>query len=492
MRVSMLIMTIFAIVVAVLSFFLCELVATGAIEKLYLSEQSRAERELSYARELQGYVNENKLSSDDVKELASWAQNNKYLYIMVHKDDQLLFESGMYDKPDNKNDADATDPDGTQPDGGENDTGDPDDPSTQKPDGEGTHGGSSEDNDNSIGSGITVDLPTREELMAYAREKEAYLITMSDASVLVSMADYTEYLYYDLINIISLAISVIVLVVIILIYSNGVTNRIYRLAEDVTVVADGDMGHPIRRDGEDELGRLSRDVENMRSRMLENLANERAAMDANAELVTSISHDIRTPLTVLLGYLDIMKNKSTDEELSEYISASEKTALRLKKLSDDMFNYFLLFGGGAAEVSIEEYDAHTLLEQMLSEHILLMREQEYNVTLAFDEALSSGVALAVRTDANMLMRIIENLTSNVMKYADKTTPVSISVLIEQGKLMLTIRNGISSELDNVESNGIGLKTCRKLADILGVEFEVSENGSEFLATIAMPIYRREE
>ena len=516
MRLSMLIVTIFAIVVAVLSFFLCEVIATGTVNRLYLSEESRTERELDYARELQKYVNDNKLSSDDVKKLADWAKDNKYLYIMVHKDDQLLFESGMYEEPEkDENDPNApTDPDnptdtgnpdteGTgNPGGAENPDGTggaTDSGGTENPDGtDGTtdaeegKGEDKNDGSDSIGSGITVNLPSREELMEYAREKEAYLITMSDASVLVSMADYIEYFYYDVINIASLVVAVIVLVVIILLYSHGITNRIYNLAKDVTVVADGDMEHPIRRDGEDEIGRLSRDVENMRSKMLENLANERAAMDANAELVTSMSHDIRTPLTVLLGYLDIMKDKSSYEEIREYIAASEKTALRLKKLSDDMFNYFLLFGGGAAEVNIEEYDAYTLFEQMLSEHVLLMREQEYNVLLTMDGELSSCGALTVKTDANKLMRIIENVVSNIMKYADKSAPVSIFARLEQGKLRLTFHNFISAELDDVESSGIGLKTCHKLSEAIGVGFETVEEGNEFSATITMLIYNRED
>ena len=121
-------------------------------------------------------------------------------------------------------------------------------------------------------------------------------------------------------------------------------------------------------------------------------------MDANAELVTSMSHDIRTPLTVLLGYLNVMKLRAPDEEMMSYINASEKTALRLKKLSDDMFSYFLLFGGGATEVDMQEYDAYTLFDQMLSEHVLLLREQGYNVELDIADIL---------TDTKILMQTQE-------------------------------------------------------------------------------------
>ena len=91
--------------------------------------------------------------------------------------------------------------------------------------------------------------------------------------------------------------------------------------------------------------------------MLENLEKEHAALEANKELITAMSHDIRTPLTVLLGYIDIMKlNAPEGDDMRQYIEASERTALRLKKMSDDMFGYFLVYGGGI-EVEVEECDA---------------------------------------------------------------------------------------------------------------------------------------
>ena len=329
-------------------------------------------------------------------------------------------------------------------------------------------------------------MPSREELMKYAREKGAHLIAVSDGSVLVSMADFSEYFYYDLTNIAAMISAVIVLLVVVLLYSHGVTRRISLIAKDVSLVAEGDMDHRIESDGKDELGRLSRDVESMRSAMLENVKKEREAMDANAELVTSMSHDIRTPLTVLLGYLDIMKlHSADDEEMTSYIKASEKTALRLKKMSDDMFNYFLLFGGGAAEVDIQEYNAHTLFDQMLSEHVLLLREQGYDVIIDLDGV--GGARPTVCTDANLLKRIIENVISNVLKYADATRPIFLHGAVEGDKLCLCVTNSIPHDPTDAESNGIGLKTCRKLASGMGAEIVTRENDDTYTFVLTMPI-----
>ncbi len=519
MRIAMLAATFVAVVFAILTYVTVELSATAYIQKKYLSEENKLAREREYAADLQSYVDRNGLSSVDVAELASWAQDNRYLYVMIHKDDKLLFETGKYEpppKPDDedvtdKNDptgpdgpdggtTDGTDPDGTNPgdettpgvtdpDGGENN---PDGPTGDGTDGNGgsnsetdpEDGKDPDDENSSIGSGITVNMPSREELMKYAQEKGAHLISTSDGSILVSMADFSEYLYYDLTNIAAIILAVIVLVIVVLLYSHSVSRRISRIANDVAVVAEGDMDHTIRPDGMDEIGRLSRDVESMRTAMLENVAKERELMDANAELVTSMSHDIRTPLTVLLGYLNVMKLHSPDEEMTSYINASEKTALRLKKMSDDMFNYFLLFGGGAADVELAEYDAHTLFDQMLSEHVLLMREQGYEVEL--DIVGIAGNKVTVTTDANLLKRIIENVIQNILKYADKGHPVLFSAKKNGERLDLSIVNTVLVRPNAAESNHIGLKTCRKLSSLIGAEFTTEESDGKFISRLEMP------
>ena len=223
----------------------------------------------------------------------------------------------------------------------------------------------------------------------------------------------------------------------------------------------------------------------MRSTMLENVKKEREAMDANAELVTSMSHDIRTPLTVLLGYLDIMKLHAPSEEMMSYINASEKTALRLKKLSDDMFSYFLLFGGGAAEVDMQEYDASTLVDQMLSEHVLLLTEQGYTVEM--NMAYMTHDDLVVRTDANLLKRIVENLMSNILKYADRERPITLSGRVEDGTLVVTVENFIPAEINDADSNKIGLKTCVKLAKLMDASLTAGESDGKFTVHLRMPV-----
>ena len=483
LKLSLLYSLMLGICLALVAFFLFRIISYSVIQNRYLSEESKKQRENSYVADLQEYADEKKISHSDVDLLGKWAKGQKYLYVLIYKDDQLLFDSGSYKEPENKpadelpGEGDGTEQDAPSDVPDENESVDPDAPAEE---------GEEKDPENDFpDSGITIDYPSREDLLKYAAENDSHLITLSDANVLVSMADYTEYFYYDIFNITSVILAMSVLILVVMLHFRRVTVRILKLAEDVNAVAEGDMDRHIHQDGRDELGKLCSNVEMMRSNIVTNLAKERAALDSNAELITSMSHDLRTPLTVLLGYIDVMKSHSTDGVMKEYLDASESTAMRLKKLSDDLFNYFLVFGGDISSIKLESYDCPMLLEQLLSEHVLLLREMGYTVNFSLDEGAADLVGYTVNTDAPQLMRVIDNLFSNIGKYADKTAPVSILIEIKGGKCQLLFTNKVKSDLENAKSNGIGIKTCEKLCSAIRADFSVERERDTFVARLGL-------
>ena len=552
---------LFAIGVALALFFLSNFLFNRYIEREYLSDEKREQRATAYKEDLQKFVTEHALSCEDTKEISKWAQGYKYLYVLIYKDDKLLFESGRYEEEkepemgENKENEDNK-PDDSVENGSENtdgetdketgddtdkDTGtdndtetDPDkdteaepaDPSVDngtdtdgKDDSQGGtetegDGSSADGEENTEGntssggttappkgdsteqtkpddrypsSGITVRTPTRDELIAEAVAGGSYPIVASDGVLLASMVDYTEYLYYDIFNIISMFIAVIAFILVMWFYFFEITKRITRLGREVTAIADGDMGRSITAEGEDEITRLCTDVEYMRSSMLENIEKERAALEANRELITAMSHDIRTPLTVLLGYLDIMKLNSPEGDMQQYIDASERTALRLKKMSDDMFNYFLVYGGGI-EVSIQECDAGTLIDQMLTGHVFLLREQGYTIDFNFESEDNSFLSnTIVVTDPPQLMRIVENIFSNVMKYADKEKTVTVYVGRNTDEMQIKVSNYIRSNPDEAQKNGIGMRSCMKLANAMDIIFASREIDGVYVTEMSVPI-----
>ena len=477
---------LFSLCLAVSCAFLTNTIFKNWIENKYNSEESRKERYEEYVADLQSFVDKNKLSSHDTSEILRWVSENRNIHLFIYKNDVLFFDSSLM-KPNGPPASDGTDSGTDESEGvGEEEDGVLDTEGTKpKDDGEEKD---KENENGSVGGGLTIQYPTREEIIAAAKNNGQMPLEMSDGSLLVSIADFTEYIYYDAANIVTIAVGVTVLTIFLMLYFQNILSKISGLAKDVTKVYEVDMNTPIRtRKGDNELAQLTRNVEQMRSSMMLSLEKEKEAISANTELITSMSHDIRTPLTVLLGYLDIMKESTDDANMQEYLKASEVTAMRLKDLSDDMFRYFLVFGGKSIEADLVEYNAKTLIDQLLSEHILLLRERGYSVV--FESGLKDDDT-RVLTDAPKIMRVVDNIFSNIYKYADVNCDITIKTEIKDKYLSVCVLNKISKSRDGAESNGVGLKTCKRLCEALSARFEYtaeSESEGEFSVRIDLPI-----
>ena len=454
-------MFFFSVLIGIGVYVSLHAISIAYIDTVYISEENKKAREETYLEDLQDFIKDNGVSLKDTSQISEWVRENKYVYLLISKEGEIFFTS---DDATDEDENDVTPPDG------EIDAESPDD------------GEEKEENGN---GGVTVKYPSREELLEYAKANEMHLIDFSDGPAAASFAEFTEYLYYDVANIATIVIAFAILLLIMLLYIRRVTGRILELGEDVNAVAAGDTSSVIAVNGKDEIATLAANVENMRSSMVENYEKEKAALNANSELITSMSHDIRTPLTVLLGYLDIMQvTAEGDEQMQAYIKAAESTALRLKRLSDDMFGYLLVFGNSNAQLELEAYNADTLIGQMLSEHILLIGESGYNIdTSGIDHASLAGKTVV--TDPQSLVRIFDNAFSNLYKYADREKPIEISISAEACKIIIKISNYIRHDGEKVESNGIGLRTCKKLAEQLNADFEFGGDENLYFVKLSL-------
>ena len=172
--------------------------------------------------------------------------------------------------------------------------------------------------------------------------------------------------------------------------------------------------------------------------------------------------------------------------MQSYISATESTALRLKQLSDDMFKYSLAFGDTKKSVKLENYDFITLTEQLFSEHFLLMNENGYDIRATHSgEEIVEGTT--VYTDAPNLMRIVDNVFSNLRKYADPSYPITFDMNLKGDVMTLECRNKILKDTEGAESNGIGLKTCVRLGSLVGKKFEYKNDGEFFACRLVLEV-----
>lgn len=309
-------------------------------------------------------------------------------------------------------------------------------------------------------------------------------VNFTDGGFSVVVYETSETVLYELVKVTAIIVGALIFLLIVLIYDQQVTHSIQTLSRQVRQVSQGDLDKKILSRRRDEIGQLALDVDTMRLSIIEKLQREEAAWQANSNLITAISHDVRTPLTALMGYLELLDDEEiSPEERQAYLEICKNHAHRLKGLTDELFGFFLVFGKPAPDLHLEEFEVNMLLEQILLEKELELSQLGFEITTEHEPVTGK-----LRVDLGHFRRVFDNLFSNVRKYADPAQSVRISQSMEEGKLRVQIINAIREEEKRVESNKIGLQTCQKLITTMGGEFRKKQTVREFSVEILLPLY----
>lgn len=219
-----------------------------------------------------------------------------------------------------------------------------------------------------------------------------------------------------------------------------------------------------------------------------------------AELITNVSHDIKTPLTSIVNYVDLLsKEELQNERAEEYVSVLTRQSQRLKKLTDDLVEASKASTGNIA-VHNEPVDLNVLLSQAAGEFSDRMAKKALEPVLT--TAAEQPKALA---DGQLLWRVFSNLLTNIVKYAMPGTRVYLTTAVHDQLAQITFRN-ISNEPLNMsgdelterfvrgdrsrtdgEGSGLGLSIAQSLIELQGGQFEVTTDGDLFKATILFSI-----
>lgn len=288
-----------------------------------------------------------------------------------------------------------------------------------------------------------------------------FTLQFADGEYRVAVCDYSEAWLYSYVSFGALVLGLVIYSFIAFGFTRRLTRRVTRLSEAV-----GAAG-----------------VNTMRDTILERTRNEQTAWQANSDLITALSHDIRNPLTSLIGYLDLLEmgQDRLPEDLRSYVLASRDKAYQLKDLTGEMFRYFLVFSRGEQETHPEPYDAQILCAQLLGECAAELRSRGFDVNL-----LLLTTPCTVTTDVQMLKRVTDNLLSNIEKYADPAARLTILAECEGERLHVCFANRARRELARVESNHIGLRTCEAILQLLGGQFFTHRTGDDFSAEFVLP------
>ena len=155
--------------------------------------------------------------------------------------------------------------------------------------------------------------------------------------------------------------------------------------------------------------------------------------------------------------------------------------MELKDLTDQLFRYFLVYGKAELDMERERFDARVLFEQMLGEMEFDLTDAGFSM-----QRIDFEGECFVTVDPLYLKRVLDNLLSNIRKYADPTKPVVALSELRDGSLTLTVSNAIAPTQTRKESTKIGLRTCEKIMTSLGGSFTVTNDGEHFAAEMTLP------
>ena len=255
-----------------------------------------------------------------------------------------------------------------------------------------------------------------------------------------------------------------------------------KVRSKVLVMAEGDLEQRITVRGKDEISSLAGELDMLRLTLKENIESERRSHEANQELIRAMSHDLRTPLTSLNGYLEILsRSKGNAEKYPEYIKRCLKKTEEIRSMSDKMFEYALVFDG---QESVEKQSLPTdFLQEELREQTEYLKTQGFAGNICWNE---EGVPGYLYGNAFLLKRLCGNLFSNILRYGDISKPVEIDGDVEMGGFKVRICNGIASMPESLGS-GVGLKSAERIAALHDGSLEWREEEGKFAVTFWLPL-----
>ena len=281
------------------------------------------------------------------------------------------------------------------------------------------------------------------------------------------------------------------------------TKEIMRIQEALEAISEGALDTTLNvNEFHGQQKKVAEAVNHIRQGLMssvnESLKNEKL----KADLITNVSHDIKTPLTSIVNYVDLLKRENLDNENAKYyIHVLEDKSQRLKQLTEDLVETSKITSGNV-KLNMQKLDLVELLYQTGGE--FNERFEARNLTIV---TKIPSEQIFIYADGRQLYRSIENLYTNAAKYALENTRVYVELEKADKKAIFTIKNVSKNELDIVsdgnvdlterfvrgersrttEGSGLGLSIAKNLTHLMGGKFEIKVDGDLFIATITYNI-----
>ena len=227
--------------------------------------------------------------------------------------------------------------------------------------------------------------------------------------------------------------------------------QLRHVIEELHYIADGHFDHRIPFVVKTDLQKVIDSINALVDSTVASMEEERQIEQSKDDLITNVSHDIRTPLTSIIGYLGLLKSSELNEDQAKYIKIAYDKALQMKALAEDLFEYTTLRSSTNNKLVLAPLHVNSMLEQVAAGFELEAKKK--NITF---NVVTRPRDLVIDADAKMIVRMLNNLISNALKYGHGATEINL------------IANKVNNKFVElrVENNGeqIPKKSLQKIFD----------------------------
>ncbi len=373
---------------------------------------------------LQEYIQEGALTPYDKELLSKWVKKKDVVYLEIYRDNRLLYASGS-----------------------------------------------------------PMDMALEDLVSPYYKNR-SYTLKFADGEADIVLLGIFDYQFYSSALIVEILLSFLVFFILFILGIKKGIQYIQELQTAISVMEGGCLEHPIAVKGEDELAKLAEGLEQLRLSLKQNIQIENDLKQANQNLITGIAHDLRTPLTALTMYIQILQSDVCTDESSKqyYLEKIMGKAAMMKELSDRLFECSQIHDEADEKPLNEMRTLQDTFMDYLSEMTMYLENQGFEINAELEWRT---VSIGVRMD--YIARIVDNMSSNLVKYATSSVPITLKTIYENHMAGIEVSNQITIQNGVVESTKVGIKNVKRMISQMNGICQIEMEQESYKIRILFPI-----
>lgn len=267
-------------------------------------------------------------------------------------------------------------------------------------------------------------------------------------------------------------------------------------------LSEGDVIHPVNVPETSPLFEGACDLNKVNESLDLSVKRQMKSEQMKVDLITNVSHDLKTPLTSIIGYIDLLKKEEMSQEAKDYVNVISMKSEHLKDMIQDLFEISKATSGNA-ELVLEKLDMVKLIEQTLGDMEDRIEKSGRTIRTNFSET-----PLYISGDGRRLYRVYQNLIENALKYSMEGTRIYVDAEQKEQRIVTTIKNIAAYEMNfttdkiverfqrgddsrTTEGHGLGLAIAKSFSEACGGQLDIVIDGDMFKALITYPLYRED-